>query len=63
MNLESDSPAEAVLDLAIERFGRFHSQPALTPLDDGRALRVDTRLVLYYANRLVDYELQIQETS
>lgn len=61
MNLESEKPAEAVLDLAIERFGRFHTQPALAPLDGGRALRIDPRLVLYYANRLVHHELHIQE--
>ena len=49
--------AEDILDHAVDRFGRFHSEPALTDARDrgARAISVAPRLCLYYANRLEDY--------
>lgn len=49
--------AEAVLQEAVERFQRFHSQAALD-FEDWR-VRVDPKLALYYGNRLAGYELSI----
>ncbi len=45
------SPAEAVLDLALHHFSRFHSRPALELAGASQVL-VDSRLSLYYGNRL-----------
>jgi glycerol-3-phosphate O-acyltransferase len=53
--------AEAVLQQAIDIFGRFHTRAALD-FEDWRIL-VDPRLALYYGNRLVGYGLQLQEKS
>jgi glycerol-3-phosphate O-acyltransferase len=49
------SRAEAILELALARFARFHSRPVLAP--EGDALVVAPRLALYYANRLAGYGL------
>jgi len=48
---------EDVLDHAVERFGRFHSEPALSNTRDrgARAISVAPRLCLYYSNRLENY--------
>jgi glycerol-3-phosphate O-acyltransferase len=48
--------AEAVLDQALDRFARFHTRRALERCDAER-LRVDTRLALYYGNRLQGFGL------
>jgi hypothetical protein len=42
---------EATLRLALDRFSRFHSQPAVAEAGGGR-VRVAPRLALYYGNRL-----------
>ena len=49
--------AESILDHAIDRFGRFHSEPALSHSREGgaRFISVAPRLCLYYANRLEGY--------
>lgn len=46
----SQGRAAAVLDVALDTFSRFHTRHALEP--DGEKLRVDTRLALYYGNRV-----------
>lgn len=52
--------AEAVLDMAVETFSRFHSEPALEPAQDrGTAMvRVSPKLALYYGNRLEHYGIE-----
>ena len=52
--------AESILDHAIERFDRFHGEPALSNSRDrgARAICVAPKLCLYYANRLVNYGLE-----
>jgi glycerol-3-phosphate O-acyltransferase len=54
------SDAESILDHAIERFERFHGEPALSNARDrgARAISVAPKLCLYYANRLVNYGLE-----
>ena len=51
------SDTESILDHAVDRFGRFHTEPALTHTRDrgAKAVSVAPRLCLYYANRLVNY--------
>ena len=57
--------SEEILDHAIDRFGRFHSEPALADARDrgARAVTVAPRLCLYYANRLVGYGLEAAVTA
>ncbi|HCH62145.1 MAG TPA: hypothetical protein DFR83_05025, partial [Deltaproteobacteria bacterium] len=52
--------AAAILDHAIDRFERFHSEPTLSNARDrgARAVTVAPKLCLYYANRLVNYDLE-----
>ena len=42
--------AQSVLDYALSTFSRFHTRHALEPVGDN--LCVDTRLALYYGNRV-----------
>lgn len=59
LTLSGETRAEAVLNQAIDRFGRYHTEPALTATrDNGRpAVAVSPKLCLYYANRLEHYGL------
>lgn len=45
-----DTAAEATLDTAVDRFGRFHKTRALT-YEGQEVVLADSRLCLYYANR------------
>jgi glycerol-3-phosphate O-acyltransferase len=53
--------AEALLQDAIDTFGRFHRRPALA-FEDWRIL-VDPKLALYYSNRLLGYQLKPTEKA
>jgi glycerol-3-phosphate O-acyltransferase len=59
------SDAVTILDHAIDRFGRFHTEPALSEARDrgARAVSVAPKLCLYYANRLADYGLESAVTG
>lgn len=48
--------AGAVLDLALDRFARFHTRRTLSAR--GATIHVDPRLALYYGNRLRDFGLE-----
>jgi len=54
---DGPSKAEAVLDHAIDRFSRFHREPAIADARDqgARAVSISPRVCLYYANRLEHY--------
>lgn len=57
---EGSDQAEAVLDHAVETFGRFHSEPGLAVARDrGQPMvRVFPKLALYYGNRADNYGLE-----
>lgn len=56
IHLALPAEADALLDEAIDRFGRFHTRAAVAPAGNSR-VRVDPRLSLYYGNRLVGHGL------